>query len=99
MTYDMRPLYLTCPACGKQHTRNSAWRSGDYCSEECYRSMPFPRYPHITEQELSRVVRQYPNQKAAAKALGVSYVRFRRVVGSRGLRQRFPAHGGAATWA
>ena len=59
--------------------------------------MPFPRLK-IGLDALQRVVRMYPNQKRAAEALGVSYVRFRRVLKRYNLRDTFPAPGGCATW-
>lgn len=97
---DMKPQRLTCPTCGKVHLRCASWRYGAFCSRKCYESLPFPRlYPHIKHEDVQRVARLYLCQKDAAKALGVSYVRFRRVVEKLGLRGSFAPHGGAATWA
>ena len=91
--------FTNCPVCGKRYRRHDSGRRGAFCSDLCQNSVPFPRRPQIRWQDVERVIGMYTTQKRAAEALGVSYVRFRRFVQSEGLRQHFPALGGAATWA
>lgn len=82
---------LTCPACGTAHkNRPASWVYGNYCSWECYLSMPFPKVaPHIKDKDLERICRQYPSQVAAAAAVGINALYFGRVVKKRGLTHHF----------
>lgn len=91
--------FTNCPVCNARYRRHDSGRRGAFCSDTCRYSIPFPRRPQIGWEDVRRVVVMYPTQKSAAKALGLSYVRFRRFVKSEGLRQYFPVPGGAAAWA
>ena len=92
-----RRFEATCPTCGRVHSRVESWRWGEFCNTECYLALPFPKHPNISMDDLYRVARLYTYQKVAAKALGVSYNRFRQVVKKFNLRDQFPERGGR-TW-
>lgn len=70
------------PVADKRHRRH--W--------ECYKSQMFPRLG--IKDDLSAYAGML--QKDIAAVLGVSYVQFRRYVKRAGIRDMFPAHGGAA---
>lgn len=80
---------FTCPACEKVFTKVASFTgNAGCCSIECYMSLPFPRRPGITSDDVERAYRMRGDIRAAAKSLGVSYAGMRRATLKLSLREQ-----------
>ena len=92
-----KPKYLTCPTCQKRHVRTASWRGGDFCSMDCYRSIIFPKLG-VKLESILECAAMGMTVRDTATELGAGYSQMLRVVRRLGIKGKFPAYGGAATW-